>query len=171
MRLVALAYLLACFVVVCRAEEKKLVELNSVRLYLPDDTLRQRIGNDSSPLADYIKSLQKEAALFWEKAEPPKAKGVLIAVGVKQDKKSRIWCDAVDGEISAEALAKMEKKLGEVPAIAVKKGPIAFAVEINLQGQKPEKFPEMPKAWVEAAKKSKEPLMFPDELFKIVWAD
>ena len=55
--------------------------------------------------------------------------------------------------------------------MAVKEGPIAFAVEIRLWGQKPGRFPEMPKAWVEAAKKSKEPLMVPDGLFKVVWPE
>ena len=55
--------------------------------------------------------------------------------------------------------------------MAVKEGPIAFAVEIRLWGQRLGRFPEMPKAWVEAAKKSKEPLMVPDGLFKVVWPE
>ena len=107
---------------------------------------------------------------FWNKTEKPKAKGV-VAVGVKPGKKARVWCEAVDGDIPPETLTELDKKLGDVPPVAVKQGPIAFAVEIKLSGQKPEKFPEMPEAWSEAAKKSKEPLMIPDGLFKVVWPD
>jgi hypothetical protein len=148
-----------------------MVELNSIRLYLPDNLLRQRLGDDASPLTGYIKAMQKEMAAFWDKAEKPKAKGLFVAVGVKPGKKPRVWCEAVDGEIPTATLAKLEEKLRAVPAVAVKQGPIAFAVEINLRGQKPEKFPELPNAWREAGKKSKEPLMVPDGLFKVVWPD
>ena len=168
MRATALVYCLV-YALAGQAQEKKVVELNGIRLYLPDDTLRKRLGDDASPLSNYIKSLQKEAEAFWKKTDQPKAKGLFIAVGVKPGKKAKVWCDAIDGEIPADVLAKLEKRLSEVPAVAVKEGPIAFAVEIHLWGQKPEKFLELPKAWVEAAKKSKDPLMVPDGLFKVIW--
>jgi hypothetical protein len=171
MRAVTAACWLACLVGAGQAQEAKVVDLDSIRLYLPEDALRQRLGEDASPLAAYIKSLQKETAAFWDKAGKPKAKGLFVAVGVKPGKKARVWCEAVDGEIPTETLTKLEEKLGEVPAVAVKQGPIAFAVEIKLWGQKPEKFPELPKAWREAGQKSKEPLMVPDGLFKVVWPD
>jgi hypothetical protein len=156
---------------VCQAQEKKAIEVSRIRLYLPDAPLRQRIGKDVTPLADYVKSLEKEITSFWEETEQPKAKGLLVAVGIKPGKKSRLWCDAIEGEIPAEMLSKLEKKLAEVPTIAVKEAPIAFALEVRLWGQKPDKFPEIPKAWVDAAKKSKVPLMIPDELFKVVWPE
>jgi hypothetical protein len=171
MRAIAAACWVACLAAVSQAQEPKVVDLNSVRLYLPDETLRQRLGDNVSPLGEYIKLLQKETAAFCDKAEKPKAKGLLITVGVKPGKKARVWCDAVDGEVPAETLAQLEKKLEEVAPVAIKHGPIAFAVEIKLWGQKPEKFPEMPKAWKEAAKKSKEPLLIPDGLFKAIWPD
>jgi hypothetical protein len=171
MRAVAAACWLLCIGAASQAQETKVVDLNSIRLYLPNDALKQRLGGDASPLADYIKSLQKETAAFWNKTEKPKAKGLFVAVGVKPGKKARVWCEAVDGEIPAETLTELDKKLAEVPPVAVKQGPIAFAVEIKLWGQKPEKFPKMPKAWSEAAKKSEKPLMIPDGLFKVVWPD
>jgi hypothetical protein len=171
MRVMAIVCLLVLFVQTSRAEEKKLIETNSIRLYLPDDKLRQRIGDDVDPLVNYIKALQKETAAFWEKADQPKAKGLLIAVGVKPDGKVKVWCDAVDGDIPTDLLSKLEKRLDEVPAVAVKRGPIAFAIELRLWQQQPVKFPEMPKAWIEAAQGSKEPLLVPDELFKVVWPD
>ena len=171
MRAVAVVFLIVLCPLTGRADEKKVVDLNSIRLYLPDAALRQRLGADASPLAKYIKALQTELTAFWQKADQPKAKGLLVAVGVKPGKKSRVWCDAIEGQIPAEVLAKLEKRLAAVPAVAVKEGPIAFAVEIRLWGQKLGRFPEMPKAWVEAAKKSKEPLMVPDGLFKVVWPE
>jgi hypothetical protein len=170
MRAVSLLVGLALSVAVGHAQEKKVVELNSIRLYLPDDKLRQRIG-EADPLVTYIKAIQKEAETFWAKADQPKAKGLLIVVGVKPDKKAKVWCEAVDGEIPADTLTKLEKQLSEIAPVTVKDGPIAFAVEVKLSGQKPEKFPEMPKAWAEAAKKSKEPLLVPDGLFKVIWPD
>lgn len=150
--------------------EKKVVELNTVRLYLPDDILRQRLSN-ATILADYIKSLQNSVTAFWKNAEDVKAKGLLLAVGVSPERKARVWCDAVDGEISNEVLARLEKELGDVPPVAVKNGPIAFALELNLWGQKPQNFPETPKAWANAAQKAGRALGIPDELFTVVWPD
>jgi hypothetical protein len=171
MRFITSVVLAFCCTAIAHAQEKKVVELNSVRLYLPDDLLKERLGSDVKPVAEYIKALEKEAAAFWAKTEQPKAKGLLIAVGVKPGKSARVWCDSIDGDIPAETLTKLEKKLGEVAAVDVKEGPIAFALEVKLWEQKPDKFPEMPKAWAEAAKKQKEPLMIPDGLFKHIWAD
>jgi len=171
LRLIAIACLIACLAAPTQGQEKKMIDVNSIRLYLPDAALRERLGDDVSPLAKYIKALEKETATFWEKSEQPKAKGLLIAIGVKPGNKARVWCEAVDGEVPAEILAKLEKKLGEVSAVRVKQAPVAFAIEIKLWGQKPERFPEMPKAWAEAAKKSKAPLLVPDGLFKVIWPD
>jgi len=167
MRALAVASGLICLTTVGHAQEKSVVELNSVRLYLPDEDMRERAG-DATPLANYVKALQKEATAFWEKAPRPEAKGVLVAVGVKPGKKARVWCDPVDGAIPVATLAQLERKLGEVPAVAVKRGPIAFALEINLRGQKPKEFPGAPKAWAEAAKKANKPLTIPDDLFQII---
>ena len=171
MRAVAVACWLICVAAMGHAQERKIVELNSVRLYSPDAALRQRIGDDATPLGHYIEALQQEVAVFWEHAPQPKAKGLLVAVGVKPGKRVRAWCDPVDGEIPAETLSRLERRLGQVPALAVRQGPIAFALELKLWGQNPGRFPELPKAWVEAAKHSKAPLTIPDALFKVLWPE
>ena len=170
MRALAVASGLICLTTVGHAQEKSVVDLNLVRLYLPDEVMRERVG-DATPLAAYVKALQKEAAAFWEKAPQPEAKGLLVAVGVKPGRKARVWCDPVDGAIPVATLVSLERKLREVPAPAIKGGPIAFTLELKLWGQRPERFPELPKAWAEAAKKAKEPLMIPDALFKVVWPE
>ncbi len=170
MRLLTILLGLALFGLMCHAQEMKALELNKIRLYLSNDALQQRIG-DVDPLVTYVKSLQKKASAFWEKAVAPRAKGLFIAVGVKSNNKVKLWCEAVDGEIPADALSNLEKQLSQVALVAVKQGSIAFAIEMKAAGQNPQHYPEMPKSWVEAAKKSKEPLMIPDGLFKVVWPD
>ena len=144
------------------------IELKSVRLYLPNDILRQRLGNDAGLLPDYVAALHRRANSFLETAGRPAAKGILIAVGVRPNKKAKVWCDAIDGEIPGELLRELEQALGEMPAVEVKQGPIAFAIEAGLWRQTPGNFPGMPKAWVEASSAS---LMIPDELFKVIWPE
>ncbi len=100
--------------------KEMVVELNSIRLYQPQDVLQQRLSGGAAPLSNYIKALQKSATDFWVSADPPTANGFFVAVGVKPDKTAKVWCEAVDGEIPADVIAKLEKKLGEVRAVAIK---------------------------------------------------
>ena len=151
--------------------EKKIVEMNSLRLYLPDALLRQRLSDDVTSLARFVEALQREISVYWDKAGPPKAKGLIIAIGVKPNGKVRAWCEAVEGEIAADKLAELEKVLSQMPALAVKDGPIAIALQMSINGQIPAKFPEGPKVWADAAKQAREPLMIPDGLFKVIWPD
>ncbi len=167
MRILIAVCVLIFFATLGVGQEKKAVELNQIRLYLTDEVFSERVGGDVTALTNYIKALQKESAIFWEKVEQPNAKGLLIAVGVKPGNKAKVWCDFIDGKIPKDMIAKLEKKLTEVPAIAVKK-PIAFGLELKLWGQTPDKFPVFPQAWVEV---SKDPLMIPDELFPVIWPD
>ena len=147
------------------------VDLNLVRLYLPDSELHRRLGDDVTPLADYIKVLVSTTTKYWNKSPEPEAKGLLIAVGVKPGKRSRVWCDAVDGKIPAGTLAELEKILSEVPAIDVREAPMAFAIEIRLGTKTVKEFPMFPAVWSEAIKKSGDQFTIPDGLFKIIWPD
>ena len=100
------------------------------------------------------------------------AKGLLIAVGIKSKKNTRIWCQAVEGDVPAALLQELEKELAKVEAVDLKKGPAGFAMEVNLFGQKPGNYPMFPQTWVDAAKKSETKLLLPpDDLFKIIWPD
>lgn len=147
------------------------VELNSVRLYLPDDELRRRLGDDATPLADYIQALVQATREHFAKSPEPQAKGLLIAVGVKFGKRSRAWCEAVEGKIPPTDLSGLEKALEKVPAIDVKEGPLAFAIELRLGAAKVKQFPVFPMAWSGVSKSSGKPLMIPDDLFKVIWPD
>src|SRR5205823_4836360 len=131
------------------ADEPKGVALNRLRLYVPDAELRRRVGDDVKPLGNYIKALQQAAAKCLATEKLPKARGLLIAVGVKPGKKTRVWCQGVEGEIPDRILRKLEGELAKVEAIPVTNGALAFGMEVKLNGQRVSRFPEFPAAWLE----------------------
>jgi hypothetical protein len=108
----------------------------------------------------------------WVVKEKPPANGLLIAIGIKAGKKSRVWCEAVEGDVPVAALTRLEKELGKVATVDLKKEPMAFGLEIVIGDRKVEEFPLFPAAWLDAAKKSKvEVIVPPDELFKVIWRE
>ena len=148
-----------------------MLSLNSVRLYLPDAALKDRIGNDAGPLSAYIKSLQQRLIEVVGATKPEGVDGLLISVGAKPNGASRVWCDPVGGNIPKEMLDKIEAELSKIPGPAVKNGPIAFALEIQFKGRPIATFPTIPKRWSDAAKTGGTPLMLPDGVFKVIWPD
>jgi hypothetical protein len=82
-------------------DETKGIELKQLRLYVPGLELPKRVGADVMPLVQYIKALQKATAQCLASEKLAKAKGLLIAVGIKPGKKARVWCESVEGEIPA----------------------------------------------------------------------
>jgi hypothetical protein len=155
-----------------KADDAKLADLNQLRLYVPIPEFEDRFGKDVEPLANYIKALEKKAGDLLSKEKRPEAKGLLITVGIKSKTKTKVWCQAVDGEVPAELLQRLEKELAKVEGVDLKKGPAGFAMEVNLFGRKPAKYPEFPDVWLEAAKKNQNKLLIPpDELFKSIWPE
>jgi hypothetical protein len=132
---------------------------------------RKRRVPDLVSVEDYIKALNKAALGALEDSNQQDACGVLIAVGVKPGKKSRIWCEAVDGNLSEETLANLESALASVPAVEVKDGPLAFALQGVLWNRKVKNFPTYPAAWRKAIAESGKVLVVPDGLFQIIWPD
>lgn len=146
--------------------------VSMVRLYLPDDLMAQRVNN-VQPLSDYLKSVEQRTDEFWKKNEKPAAKGLLIVVGVKPGGKSRVWCESVeaDAQIDETTIQALQKELEAISPVAVQNGPIAVALNYCFTGDRSVKFPVLPKVWSDAAKSSKEDLMIPDGMFKLVWPD
>src|ERR1041384_8493272 len=70
----------------------KVAEMSRLRLYAPTNELSSRVGEDVKPLVNYIKALEKGASTCLEKETLPRAKGLLIAVGLKPGKKARGGC-------------------------------------------------------------------------------
>lgn len=153
-----------------RKEKSAMVEVKGIRLYLPEAEMQRRLDTSIEAFAQYIQALEKETTAHTEASGAPEAKGLLIAVGVKPGNKSRVWCEAVDGQIPPDILQKLESRLSAVPAIELKSGPVAFAIEIQFAGQKVEKFPVAPKVWLDASKNNRA-LTIPDNLFKAIWPE
>jgi hypothetical protein len=163
---------LPCLASAARCQDAKPADLNQLRLYVPIPQLEDRFGKDVEPLANYVKALEKRAGEVLAKEDKPEAKGLLVAVGIKSKKDTRVWCQAVEGEVPEAVLRKLEGELAKVEAVDLRKGPAGFAMEVNLFGRKPDKYPEFPDRWVAAAKKSETKLLLPpDELFKVIWPD
>ena len=152
----------------------------SLRLYQSSDELYACFGNDPKPLVAYAKNLEVQAAA-WEKLLRPPAQGLLIVVGLKPGKRSRIWCEsALSGNIDPEAIKTLERELAILPAPEVR-GPVAFAVQMRLLGREVEVqrssaddakgFPEFPKRWAELAARRGQPLKIPEDVFRALWPD
>jgi len=167
-----IAALFLASVYIVQSEETTPVKMEQLRLYIPIPELEKRVGTDVEPLAAYVKALEKTAAIFLQKESRPQAKGLLIAVGIAGGRKAKVWCQAVDGDCPRKLLTQLEDMLARVEPITLKRPPMAFGMEISLWGKKPQKYPEFPDAWVEAAKKSSTKLLIPpDELFKSIWPE
>jgi tetratricopeptide (TPR) repeat protein len=152
------------------AEREKSIA-SQIMLYVPTPELPKRLGEDVEPLGDYINALDVPIRK-WIAAEKPQAQGLLVAVGIKKGKKSRAWCQAVEGEIPADALQRLEQELAKVPTIELSNEPVAFALQIVFPEKQVEKFPDFPQVWIDAMKNSQEKVIVPpDGLFKIIWPD
>lgn len=153
-------------------DPSKAADMKLLRLYVPGPEMPKRIGKDVLPIGNYVKALLQATDDYLQKAARPEAKGLLIAVGIKAGKKSKVWCQAVDGKAPVDLLRGLEKVLEKVEPIALEKAPMAFGMEIVLWGQQVSAFPQFPDVWQEAAKKTKSKLLIPpDELFQLLWPD
>jgi hypothetical protein len=147
-------------------------QLTQLRMYVPIPDLPARIGDDVNPLTDYVKALTAAAGKFFETNEVTSTKGLLIAVGVKHNKKSRVWVETVEGKMADGILRRLERNLETIEPIAVRDRPFAFGMQVNLRGQKVKEFPKFPAVWLEAAKKTESNLLIPpDDVFKVIWPD
>lgn len=153
--------------------QPKVADVDHILLLIPTPELPDRVG-DVEPLANYLKVVWRKVdeVMSTTKADEVKAKGLMVIVGIKSKSKVRIWCESIDGVIPAELLRKIEKEVGQLEAIDVKKAPVAFALNMKLFGRQPGKFEKVPVTWAEAAKKHGVDVVIPpDDLFKHIWKD
>ena len=68
-------------------------------------------------------------------AEPVPAQGLLVAVGLKTNRRSKVWCQAVEGTIPPALIKTLERELGEVEPVTLKSGPAGFGLKFALNGQ------------------------------------
>jgi|GEM_PF-1754508 len=141
-------------------------------LYVPTPQLEARFGTDPKPLGDYVNELKARVNAILAETEPVGAKGLLVAVGLKTDRRSKVWCQAIEGSIPAALLKTLERELADIEAIALKAGPAGFGLKFGLNGQSPDTFPKVPERWSDAAQSTRSKMLIPpDDLFKILWPD
>jgi hypothetical protein len=154
------------------AADARVAKLMEMVMYVPTPQLEGRFGTDPRPLGDYINGLKARVLAIVAAAEPVQAQGLLVAVGLKTNRRSKVWCEAVGGAMPAALLKTLERELGEVPPVALKAGPAGFGLKFALSDKPPAEFPSAPERWTEAAKTTpSKTIIPPDDLFRILWPD
>jgi len=152
--------------------EAGVAKLLGTILYVPTPQMEARFGADPQPMADYVNALKARANAVLAEAEPTTARGLLVAVGIKAGRRSKVWCQPVEGPMPPTLVRTLERELGEVEAVALKAGPAGFGLQFGLNGKTPAEFPKFPGRWDDAAGAGRsKTLIPPDDLFKILWPD
>ena len=140
-----------------------------IRLYLPDAVLDQRI--EPAKLAAYIHALERQLIGTCILQDLSPAKGLLIAIGARPGKTSRVWCEVLEGDLPAELVADIAADMQGLPVPVIEGGPIAFAFHIQIQEDDPPVFPDVPAAWLRAANALGVGGINPDAIFATLWPD
>jgi tetratricopeptide (TPR) repeat protein len=141
-------------------------------LYVPTADIEARFGANPEPLASYIIALRKRTNAIMAQAEPTSAKGLLVAVGIKEGRRTKVWCQVIEGELPTPLLRTLERELSDVESVALKQGPAAVGLKFALNGKTPAAFPAAPDRWTDAAQSTRsKKIIPPDDLFKIIWPD
>ena len=147
--------------------------LMCTRFYVPQPEIKIRFGSDINPMKQYENSLISRTNEVLARGERPRAKGLFVAVGIKAKDNAKVWCEAVEGEISPYQLERIEEELAHVEALTPQRGPVGFAMEVSLFGQRPVKYPIVPQLWIDAMVRDRVPVLVspPDTLFTFIWPD
>jgi hypothetical protein len=149
-------------------------QARAVRLYQPDRELDERIPDGMAEVAAYIKALELASEQYFSRlGRDFGSMGILVAVGIKPHRRTRLWCEQVGGGIPPDlwqAFAETLDSAGEDvrPFVA---GPVALALQWSLGAGPATGFPKLPSAWMQAASSAPRPPSVPDELFDIVFPD
>jgi hypothetical protein len=150
------------------------VRLALVRLYQTDADLAERIPNGAGELTPYIKTLTWVATEFFGRLDSEHGSlGVLIVVGIKPSKRTKLWCELVGGSFPPdvwEVFVDLVQGAGENVRPTVTK-PVAFAMEFVLGAGPSDGFPLGPLEWQQTAAQHHGPLSVPDALFEAVFPD
>jgi hypothetical protein len=154
------------------AEPGKATQFAGTVIYVPTPEIETRFGADPKPLADYINALKARTESILSHAEPGTAHGLLVAVGLKANRRSKVWCQAVEGELPRAVLRTLEQELADIEPVALSRGPAALGLKFRLYGRTPKQFPEAPSRWVDAAQASRSKRIIPpDDVFGLLWPE
>lgn len=143
----------------------------SVVLYQPDKPLTERLGS-TQDLAAYIKRIEAACTAFLASEKTPEQ--LDIVVGLKPQKKVRVWFVSSRRSSQDKSLRALRAKLEAIPPCEVHSGPVAFALCCTIAGASPRKDkepyePPEPKEWRDA--RGSKPLLIPDGIFAKIWRD
>jgi hypothetical protein len=138
-------------------------------LYQPDDDLRTRLSS-AEELAAYMKRIDAVCTAFFASEKTPEQ--LDIVVGLKPQKKVRVWFVSSRRTSQDKRLIALRKQMEAIPSCAVHGGPVAFALRCSIAGASPSKGdPPMPKEWHDAAVAGHTSLLVPDGIFDKIWRD
>jgi hypothetical protein len=143
----------------------------SVVLYQPDAPLSARLSSDAE-LAAYIKRLEAACTTFFASENTPEQ--LDIVVGLKPQKKVRVWFVSSRRSSQDKSLRALRAKLEAIPPCEVHSGPVAFALCCTIAGAPPRKDkepyePPEPKEWRDAI--GSKSVLIPDGIFAKIWRD
>jgi len=148
--------------------------LGAVRLLQPEEVLASRLPDGVAEVAAYCNTLAWVGSEYFGRlGRDFGSLGVLITVGIKPNRRTKLWCEVVDGEIPDDV---WDVFVGLLRGAGDKIRPeVTAAVALTLEcllGAGPSiTFPVTPAAWEQAISLNTRGLGVPDELFEIVFAD
>jgi hypothetical protein len=149
-------------------------ETMEIVLYQPDATLRERVPS-VEVFAAYAKEVQAACAAHFADVSAPEALDVVVAI--KPNGRSRVWFVSSSRSEGDESLGRLREKIESVKPPTIRIGPVAFAIMATVAGAKREppgpdgSHVPMPKAWRDAASKSPQPALVPDDVLHYAWPD
>lgn len=148
----------------------------SIVLYQPNEVLVQRIGNDVTPLADYIKKIQSVATPLLQK-EKPEVFDIVIIVKPDADTpkvRSRVWL--VSNLTDNPSNDALKTQLEAIQPPEVKSGPLAIALSYLLNGATKSTTsanfqPPIPEEWKRKIPIDSKTPIIPDGIMPYIWPD
>jgi hypothetical protein len=143
----------------------------AIVLYQPDARLNERLGS-TEDLAAYIKRIDTACTAFFASEKTPEQLDIVI--GLKPEKKVRVWFVSSRRPSQDKSLVALRQKLEAIPPCEVHSGPVAFAMCCTIAGAAPRKDkepyqPPTPKEWRDAMRVK--PVLVPDGIFEKIWPD
>jgi hypothetical protein len=140
---------------------------HKVVLLMPEDRLGARVGTDG--LAAQIDGIGTEVKRLYASGKIQVAP-MSVFVAVKPDRRVKIWVEGIEGSLSAEDAALIERHASAVTAPDVS-GAIAYVHAFPRKGTDVAGPPPLPHAWKEAARTAGKTLVLPDGMLAAVWPD
>lgn len=143
-------------------------------LYQPDEVLGVRVPR-SGAFVEHLVEVQKVFAAFCSGLHEPEVMAVVVAI--KPGGRVRAWFVSTSRPDHDAATDRLRREIESLRCPAVYSGPVAFAIVggiggAQLDAQNRQLFdPPLPQEWRDAAARSSEPALIPDDVLEASWPD